>query len=127
MDMPPLHKPARPVAISRQAILTAATEIFARDGYSGTRIDAIAERAGYNKSLIFHHFGDKLGLYQEVIRTAKGDMEQGLWARITLWMEDPTSTQDVARVRELIAVAVGASFDLLVANPQLQQFLAWEA
>jgi TetR/AcrR family transcriptional regulator len=125
--MPPLRERSRAMDNSRQAILTAAEEIFARDGFSGARIDAIAERAGYNKSLIFHHFGDKLGLYQEVIHCAKSDLQQGVLTRIKLWLEEPISTQDGARVRELIAVAVGTTFDMMVAKPRLRQILAWEA
>jgi TetR/AcrR family transcriptional regulator len=125
--MPPLRERSRAMDNSRQAILTAAEEIFAHDGFSGARIDAIAERAGYNKSLIFHHFDDKLGLYQEVIRCAKTDLQQGVLAQIKRWLEEPITTQDGARVRELIAVAVGTTFDMMVAKPHLRQILAWEA
>jgi TetR/AcrR family transcriptional regulator len=125
--MPPVRGRARTLESSRQAILMAAEEIFARDGFSGARIDAIAERAGYNKSLIFHHFGDKLGLYQAVVQCAKSDIQHSLWERIRLWLEDPATPHDAARVRELIALAVGKSFDLMIAKPHLRQFLAWEA
>src|SRR5689334_189116 len=54
----------------QEAILDAAEEQFAAYGFAGARIDAIAKIAGYNSSLIFHYFGDKLGLYTEVVRRA---------------------------------------------------------
>ena len=55
---------------TRDAILNAAEEVFAQHGFDGARIDAIAATAGYNKSLIFQYFGDKLGLYAAVVRRA---------------------------------------------------------
>ncbi len=52
----------RDAEVARKAILDAAEEIFAQEGFDGARIDAIAEASGYNKSLIFHYFEDKLRL-----------------------------------------------------------------
>src|SRR5712692_11153537 len=63
-------KRERDAEVARQAILNAAEEVFAEHGFDGARIDAIARVAGYNKSLIFQYFGDKLGLYAEMIRRA---------------------------------------------------------
>ena len=60
---------------AREAILRAAEEIFARDGFDGARVDAIAETAGYNKALIFHYFGDKLGLYREIVCMQRDESE----------------------------------------------------
>src|SRR5258708_3118266 len=55
---------------AREAILNAAEMVFAEHGFDGARIDAIAEESGYNKSLLFQYFGDKLGLYAEGIKRA---------------------------------------------------------
>ncbi len=66
---------------TREAILDAAEEIFAENGFDGARIDAIAAKSGYNKSLIFHYFGDKLGLYAEVLRRADVETRE-LQARV---------------------------------------------
>lgn len=54
----------------RTRILEAAESIFAAGTFSGARIDAIATAAGANKRLIYHYFGDKAGLYREVLRRA---------------------------------------------------------
>ena len=43
----------RDAEAAREAILNAAQEIFARDGFSGARVDDIAHHAGYNKALTF--------------------------------------------------------------------------
>jgi len=45
------------------AILAAAVKEFTEKGYSGARIDAIAARAGANKRMLYHYFGDKEALY----------------------------------------------------------------
>ena len=61
-------KRERDAEVARKAILDAAEEIFAEHGFDGARIDAIAAVSGYNKSLIFHYFDDKLGLYTAVLK-----------------------------------------------------------
>jgi TetR/AcrR family transcriptional regulator len=52
------------------AILAAAVEEFSAKGYSGARVDAIAERAGINKRMLYHYFGDKDALYVAVLEGA---------------------------------------------------------
>jgi AcrR family transcriptional regulator len=46
----------------RAAILAAARARFARDGFVGTSMRAIARDAGVDPALINHYFGDKAGL-----------------------------------------------------------------
>ena len=52
---------------TRQAILAAAQDEFARKGLSGGRVDEIARRARANKRMIYHYFGNKDGLYLAVL------------------------------------------------------------
>ncbi|MDQ2717392.1 MAG: TetR/AcrR family transcriptional regulator [Chloroflexota bacterium] len=61
------RRPYNPEA-TRATILQAATELFAEHGFQGTSIHDISQAAGYTKSMIFHYFGDKLGLYSHVSR-----------------------------------------------------------
>jgi len=51
-------------------ILEAATAEFAEKGIGGARVDTIAERAGTNKRMLYHYFGDKVGLYLAVLEAA---------------------------------------------------------
>jgi AcrR family transcriptional regulator len=51
------------------SILAAAVKEFTEKGYSGARIDAIAARAGANKRMIYHYFGDKEALYLAVLES----------------------------------------------------------
>ena len=48
---------------TREAILAAAQDEFARKGLSGGRVDEIARRSHANKRMIYHYFGSKQGLY----------------------------------------------------------------
>lgn len=48
---------------TRDAVLQAARERFARDGYSGTTIRAIATMAGVDPALVIHFFGSKDALF----------------------------------------------------------------
>ncbi|MGY4409554.1 AcrR family transcriptional regulator [Bradyrhizobium sp. LB7.1] len=62
-----------PVA-TRKKLLTAAREEFARHGFAGARVDEIAERAGVNKQLVYHYFGDKDSLYLAVLEWVYADI-----------------------------------------------------
>lgn len=57
---------------TRMDILTVATEEFADKGFSGARIDEIAERTDTSKRMIYYHFGSKEGLYRSVLEAAYG-------------------------------------------------------
>src|SRR5713226_2613118 len=55
---------------TKEKILVAAESLFATETLPGVNVDAIARAAGVNKRLIYHYFGDKVSLYQEVLRRA---------------------------------------------------------
>jgi TetR/AcrR family transcriptional regulator len=55
-----------PVA-TRRKLLAAARREFAENGLAGGRVDEIAARAGVNKQLVYHYFGDKDALYLAVL------------------------------------------------------------
>jgi TetR/AcrR family transcriptional regulator len=50
------------------AIYEAAAAEFAEHGYEGARVDVIAARSGVNKRMIYIYYGDKKGLYLEILR-----------------------------------------------------------
>ena len=55
---------------TRASILAAANREFAENGIGGARVDSIAERAGINKRMLYHYFGDKEQLYLAVLEEA---------------------------------------------------------
>ncbi|WP_028476849.1 TetR/AcrR family transcriptional regulator [Nocardia sp. CNY236] len=51
----------------RNAILAAALEVFARDGYTRSSIESISTAAGVSTRTIYNHFGDKAELFRTTI------------------------------------------------------------
>ena len=65
----PAHRP-RARAPGKGRIASAARRLFARRGYAGTSMADVAAAAGVSKATVFHHFGNKRGLYQALIADA---------------------------------------------------------
>ncbi len=55
---------------TKAELLQAATREFADRGYSGARVDAIAENTSTTKRMIYYYFNDKEGLYLAVLENA---------------------------------------------------------
>jgi AcrR family transcriptional regulator len=51
----------------REAILAAALDVFARGGYHETSVEAVADRAGVSKALIYEHFDSKRELHRALL------------------------------------------------------------
>ena len=56
-------------AARREAILAAALEEFAANGFAATRLDDVAKRADVAKGTIYLYFADKETLFQELARS----------------------------------------------------------
>jgi AcrR family transcriptional regulator len=52
---------------TRERLLRAAEELFTRQGYVGTSIGDVAERAGVGVGTVYHHFPDKRALLLDLI------------------------------------------------------------
>lgn len=64
---PPIPLRRAQALATQGRLLAAAREEFQRHGFSGARVDRIAERAGANKRLLYVHFGDKERLFDTVV------------------------------------------------------------
>jgi TetR/AcrR family transcriptional regulator len=53
---------------TRERIKAAAAEVFIEKGLDGARMQAIADRAGANKAMIYYYFHSKEALFEAVIR-----------------------------------------------------------
>jgi AcrR family transcriptional regulator len=95
---------------TQQRILEAALQEFAAKGFAGARVDVIARRAHINKRMLYHYFGDKEGLFREVLR--RKIAERSAW--LASAPEDPTER-------------LPAWFQLACRDPEWVQLLEWEA
>lgn len=69
------RQPKRRDAIrTRTALLAAATEGFARDGYAATNLRDVCAKAGANLGAVRHYFGSKAQLYREVLVLAHHEL-----------------------------------------------------
>ena len=59
---------------TREQIIQAAIVEFSVNGLAGARIDAIAARAGVNKRMIYHYYGNKADLFLAVMERTYDDI-----------------------------------------------------
>jgi TetR/AcrR family transcriptional regulator len=111
---------------AREAILNAAEIVFAEHGFDGARVDAIAETAGYNKSLLFQYFGDKLGLYEAVTRRADREITEFEMRILAPFLGDETIASDAHRFKTFLETLIGGLFNYLLDHPRLTRIIVWE-
>ena len=66
----PRPEPLRDAERTRADLIEVATAVFAEQGYSGARVDEIAERTRTTKRMIYYYFGGKEQLYLAVLENA---------------------------------------------------------
>lgn len=114
-------------ARTKEIILDAAEELFAEQGYSAARIDAIAKASGYNKSLIYQYFHDKLGLYTEVVKRADQLGDRMLAGMLGGLLEDESLTKDPDKFETFLVTLVKSGLQFLFDHPRFLKIFAWEA
>ena len=92
---------------TRQKLLTAARREFADCGLAGARVDEIAARAGVNKQLVYHYFGDKDALYLAVLE----------WVYEEIRAQERKLNLEGLPPEQGIRKLVESSFDHLAAHP----------
>ena len=63
-------------AATRRALLGAARELFAADGYSGVSTEALVRRAGVTRGALYHHFADKRDLFRALVEELEEELEE---------------------------------------------------
>jgi AcrR family transcriptional regulator len=66
----PRPEPLRDAERTRADLIKVASAVFAEQGYSGARVDEIAEKTRTTKRMIYYYFGGKEGLYLAVLENA---------------------------------------------------------
>ncbi len=95
---------------TQERILQAAFKEFAAKGFAGARVDGIARSASINKRMLYHYFGNKEGLFREVLRRKMA--ERQAWGVAT--PDDPMAS-------------LPYWFELACKDPDWIRLLEWEA
>lgn len=73
-----MKKPVTPDPSARDAIMAAATELFAAQGFAGVTIKEIGAKAKVNSALLYYYFEDKEGLYRAVLAHIIGGLSRSV-------------------------------------------------
>ena len=98
---------------TEEKILAAAEAIFLRDGYSGSRMQDIADHAGINKALLHYYFRSKDKLFESIFDKKIGIMFPQMEE---LFVEENSFC-------EIICAFVEKYIAILTANPFLPLFV----
>jgi AcrR family transcriptional regulator len=96
--------PDRAVSSTRETLLEAGLFCFSEQGFEGTSLRMLANRAGKPMSLIAHHFGNKEGFYLAVFKDMLAERRSGQFegpvTRLDELQRDPARAS--ALLRDLI-------------------------
>ena len=98
---------------TKDLILRAAVAEFSAKGLGGARVDAIAKRAGANKRMLYHYFGNKRDLFLAVLEHIYDEIRR---AEADLHLE---KLGPLAGMRRLVEF----SFDYYVDHPHFTRLL----
>ncbi|WP_019629910.1 TetR/AcrR family transcriptional regulator [Actinomadura atramentaria] len=97
---------------TRERLFTAAIELIAERGFTGTAVDQIAERAGVAKGTVYYNFGSKAGLFDALLDYGIGRLAGSL--RTAAAGLDPSAALDAVVRAELLFLAEHESFARLL-------------
>lgn len=98
---------------TQKELLRAARSVFAESGYRGATIAEIVRRANVTSPVLYHHFGDKAGLFRAALLEV-ADLLRTEWDR---------ALRDKQTLRERVDAMLIAAIDIHALDPQLAPFL----
>jgi AcrR family transcriptional regulator len=108
-------RPKRPSAdATRDKILQTALQLFMQHGFAGTSMGKLAEKAKINQTLIFHHFGNKKQLWQQVKAAIAGS------AKANPINPHPKNLQ------QFLCEAIEQRVSIYTRCPNLRKLISWQ-
>ncbi|MBD8598062.1 TetR/AcrR family transcriptional regulator C-terminal domain-containing protein [Pseudomonas sp. CFBP 8772] len=100
--------PGRPKDLAkRQAILEAAKNLFIRNGYANTSMDAVAAEAGVSKLTVYSHFTDKETLFSCAVVARCEEQVPALFVDVPV--DEPVET---------VLLGIARGFQTLINSPE---------
>lgn len=118
---------------TRNVLLDAAEEVFARKGFDGAALEDIAEVAGYTRGAIYSHFGSKAEMFLAVVERQRQQFLDGFADVIAMFhrLEDLDADELGDRWRDLVSAegpdraVLGSEYTLfLLRNPEARERVA---
>jgi AcrR family transcriptional regulator len=94
--------------LKRGLILSAARNVFERDGLEGASLRAIAAEAGYTPAALYFHFASKEAIYAEVLQASLSQLCQSVFEAVA----------QLSAPQERLRAAALAFFDFYAENPR---------
>jgi AcrR family transcriptional regulator len=85
---------------TQASLIAAARTMFAEQGYAAVPADEIVRAAGVTRGALYHHFGDKQGLFRAVVEQLEGEIT-GEISEVVQAATDPWSAGIAALTRFL--------------------------
>jgi AcrR family transcriptional regulator len=108
---------AEHVMDTRAALVQAARQLFAQKGYAGTGTEEIVARARVTRGALYHHFGDKAGLFRAVMATVAAELAERLVSQeLSHQPNDASGAWGQLRegVQEFLDACIGSDFQRIV-------------
>jgi len=102
---------------TRARLLDAAGALFAEQGFHGTTVREIAQRAGVNLAAGNYHFGSKRELYLEVLRGHFARVQRELEARGGAPRPGELDRLDADGLRRMLHARIGVMLAVIVGPP----------
>lgn len=120
------RRPGRPIrgVDIRKRILDAGERRFAENGYSGTSLRDVANRAGVNQALITYYFGSKLSFFEAVFKRRGLEIAQ---RRIELIDALEAKPKRPPKLRQLIEAYLQPQFEMKRSGPAGLAFVTLQA
>jgi AcrR family transcriptional regulator len=110
---------------TREQVLAAAARVFARNGFHGTSLEAVAEEAGFSRGAVYYNFADKEELFLELLDRRCAERAQDLREVFA----DPD--EDFAATSRQAQLAAQQALDAMTGDPEWRalylEFLAHAA
>jgi AcrR family transcriptional regulator len=97
---------------TRGALVAAATALFAERGFHGTPAELVVRRAGVTSGALYHHFGDKRGLFRAALEAVERELARRVaaaaaaghdpWERLELGVAEYLRACGEPEVRQIV-------------------------
>ena len=110
---------------TRDQLLTAASTVFARNGFHATSLEAVGDEAGYSRGAVYYNFADKEELFLELLDTRCAERAQDI-REVFAGTED-----DIVATGEGAQLAARRALEAMTGDPEWRalylEFLAHAA